>query len=527
MKSSKFMTFFSRLGAAMFVPVLLFAFAGIMVAITTVLSSPSIVGDLADPSGVFFKIVYIVKEGAWTIFRQLPIVFVLGLPIALAEKAPGRAVLGAVISYLTFNYFISAILTQFGGLVGIDMSQAVKPGSGLAMIAGIKTLDTGMIGSLLIAYIVTDIHNKYFDTQLPEWLGTFNGTCYVVIRAFFVLLPVSVLTVIIWPQVQMGINSLQGFMANSGLVGVWVFTFLERALIPTGLHHFIYGPFSFGPAIVPEGLTVYYPANLETFIAHTGPLIDIYPEGAFRMYGMSKVFASPGIAAAIYFTAKPDQRTRVASLLIPVTLTAMMTGITEPLEFTFLFLAPILFLVHSLLAATLATVAYAFGVTGDFGSGLINWFATSWIPLFQNHSEMIFTQIIIGLIFTGIYFIVFKLLIEKLNIKTPGREEESEMKLYTKKDFKNKDITSEEQTTTKSEDQALIFLTAIGGKENVKSVTNCATRLRISVKDPQKIEANSSFKIGGAHGVVRSDNNIQIIVGLTVPQVREAFEKLL
>lgn len=526
MKKNHILVFFSRLGAAMFVPVLLFAFAGIVVAITTVLSSSSIVGEsLTNPDGIFFKVVYIFREGGWTVFRQLPIIFVIGLPIALANKAPGRAVLAVMVSYLTFNYFVSAILTQFGGLVGIDMTQAVRPGNGLAMIAGIKTLDTGMIGSLLIAYIVTDIHNKYFEVSLPEWLGTFSGTSYVVIRAFFVLIPVAIMTVFIWPQIQMGINSLQNFMATSGLLGIWIYTFLERILIPTGLHHFIYGPFSFGPAIVPEGLSVYYPANLETFISYTEPLIDIFPEGGFRLFGMSKVFGAPGIALAVYYTSKLENRVRVASLLIPVTLTAMMTGITEPLEFTFLFLAPILFVIHSLLAATLTTIAYRFGVVGDFGSGLITWVSSSWIPLFKNHSQMIFTQIIIGIIFTFIWFIVFKYLIEKLDIKTPGREDTNEMKLYTKKDYKNKNATN--TITTKYEDKALIFLNSLGGKENIQNVTNCATRLRVTVINKDLVAIDLEFKQGGAHGVVRSGNSFQIIVGLTVPQVRESFEKLL
>ena len=521
----------SKLGAAMFVPVLLFAFSGIMVALTIVLTTPSIVGDLADKAGTFYKVVFVFQEGAWTIFRNIPMVFVVGLPIALAEKAQGRAVLAVVVSYLTYNYFVSAILIGWGPLVGIDMLAPMTRANGLAMIAGIKTLDTGMIGAIFIAYLVTGIHNKYFDAKLPEWLGVFGGTCYVVIIAYFVLIPVAILTVLVWPRIQIGISSLQEFMAYSGVLGVWIYTFLERLLIPTGLHHFIYTPFMFGPAVVPDGITAHWALNLDQYITYQGPLKDIFPEGGFSLYGLSKVFGCAGIGLALYSTAKPENKVKTAALLIPAVLTAIFAGITEPLEFTFLFLSPLLFFVHSLLAATLAATSYHFGVVGWYGSGLINWVAGNWIPLFQNHSGMIFTQIVIGLIFTGIYFVVFKLLIEKLDIKTPGREDasDSEVKLYTKKDYQEKMQKNMDSTDMKTEfqDKAFIFLEYLGGKENIDSVANCATRLRLVVKDTSKIKEDSAFKDAGAHGVMRKDNNIQIIVGLTVPQVKDAFDSLL
>ena len=197
------------------------------------------------------------------------------------------------------------------------------------------------------------------------------------------------------------------------------------------------------------------------------------------------------------------------------------------MEFTFLFIAPALFAVHAVLAATMATVMYAFGVVGNMGGGLIEIMTQNWIPLFKNHSGTVFTQILIGLIFTVIYFFIFRFLILRFNIMTPGREEDdgTEVKLYSKADYKAKkgDLNSKDSFM----DQALIFLDALGGKENIQEVNNCATRLRVSIIDETKVRADSAFREGGAHGVVRNGKAIQIVVGLSVPQVRDRFEDLL
>lgn len=326
---------------------------------------------------------------------------------------------------------------------------------------------------------------------------------------------------------------MQTFLANAGIFGVWLYTFLERILIPTGLHHFIYTPFVFGPAVVENGITKYWMAHLNEYAQTTTPLKQLFPQGGFALHGNSKIFASPGIAAAFYFTAKPDKRKKVLAILIPVTLTAVLAGITEPLEFTFLFVAPPLFVLHAILAATMAATMYAFGVVGDMGGGFIDLLAKNWIPLFANHKGMIFTQLFIGLAFTLIYFVLFRFLILKFNFATPGREEEDkEVKLYSKKEYKEAKkagtlggavLEGANQYT----EQAAIYLEAFGGSDNIEKVNNCATRLRITVKDDQIVGPDSAFKEGGAHGVVRNGSAFQVIVGLDVPQVREQFENLL
>lgn len=518
-----------RFGGAMFTPVLLFPFAGIVVGIAIMLSNPMFVGEaLTAPDNLFAQIVHIIEEGGWTVFRNMPLIFAVGLPIGLAKQAQGRACLAVLVSFMTWNYFINAMGMTWGHYFGVDFSVDPVAGTGLTMIAGIKTLDTSIIGAIVISGLVTAIHNRYFDKPLPVFLGIFQGSSFVVIVAFFAMIPCAWLTLFGWPKVQMGIESLQEFLRSAGSLGVWVYTFLERILIPTGLHHFIYGPFIFGPAVVESGIQVYWAQHLQEFSQSTLPLKTLFPEGGFALHGNSKIFGCLGIALALYATAAPENRVKVAGLLIPATLTAMLVGITEPLEFTFLFISPVLFVVHAFLAATMATVMYMFGVVGNMGGGLLDQFLPqNWIPMFHNHAPMMFTQIGIGLIFTGLYFVVFRLLILRFNLKTPGREE-AEIKLYSKADYQaSRKQTTASVTKETKQSQAVGFLEALGGANNILSVNNCATRLRITLVDMSLTQSDDIFKALGAHGVVRRGNGIQVIVGLNVPQVRDQIENLM
>ena len=511
-----------RFGGAMFTPVLLFAFAGLVVGITGVLKNPGVVGSIANPDTQWFKFWQLIEEGGWTVFRQMPLLFAIGLPVSLAKKANARACLETFALYCTFNYFVNAFITLWG--FGIDL-EATGPTSGITSIAGIKTLDTNLFGAIIVAGIVVYLHNKYFDTKLPDFLGIFQGSVFVYIVGFLVMIPSALITVLVWPKVQLGIFAMQGILASSGVIGVWIYTFLERLLIPTGLHHFVYGPFIFGPAVVENGVQAYWVAHAQEFAAATGSLKEMFPQGGFALHGNSKIFGCIGIALALYVTAKPNKKKVVAGLLIPAVLTAVISGITEPLEFTFLFIAPLLFVVHSVLAATMAALMYAFGVVGNMGGGLLDFIFQNWIPMFKNHGNVVFTQIVIGCIFTVIYFFTFKLLIEKINLKTPGREDDDEeAKLYTKADYKAK---KEGPSGDQYSDQALIILDALGGKDNIEDINNCATRLRVGVKDEKLVAPDAVFRQAGAHGVVRKGTAIQVIIGLSVPQVRDKVEELM
>lgn len=263
------------------------------------------------------------------------------------------------------------------------------------------------------------------------------------------------------------------------------------------------------------------------FSQSTAPLKSLFPEGGFALHGNSKIFGSVGIALAMYVTASPENKAKVAGLLVPATLTAMLVGITEPLEFTFLFISPLLFAVHALMAATMATVMYLCGVVGNMGGGLLDQvLPQNWIPMFSNHAGMMFTQIGIGLVFTLLYFVVFRALILHFNLLTPGREN-SEVKLYSKADYK----AARGQTTVAASEsklsQAAEILKALGGVANIESINNCATRLRIALHDMTQTLSDDVFKASGAHGVYRSGNAIQVIIGLNVPQVRDQLESLM
>lgn len=511
-----------RFGGAMFTPVLLFAFAGITIGIGTLFTTEAIMGSLASVDSMWYQCWNVILQGGWTVFNQLPLLFVVGLPIGLAKKQQARCCMEALVLYLTFQYYLSTILSQWGSTFGVDFSAEVGGTSGLTMIASIKTLDMGMIGALLISGIVIFLHNRYFDTELPEWMGTFSGSSFVVIVGFFVLLPVALLSAWLWPMVQMGMRAFQNLISNAGAIGVWVFIFMERILIPFGLHHLLYFPFFYDSAVINGGVYSAFATQLPELAASSAPLKELAPYAWPTLTGLSKIFGCPGIALAFYATAKDSKKKQIAGLLIPITLTAIFCGVTEPIEFTFLFVAPVLFVVHALLAATLATVAYIFGVVGVLSGGLIEMSALNFIPLMASHWPTYLTLLVVGLVFTGIYFVVFRFLIIKFNFKTPGREDDEEdIQFHSKAEFREKQAGNTEGSLAEK------ILVLLGGKDNIVDVTNCATRLRLNVKDPTLVQSDAKFKSIGTHGVKVTDKSVQVIIGMKVPSVREDFEQLL
>lgn len=516
-----------RFGGAMFTPVMLFAFAGITVGIGTLFTTEAIMGGLADPNALWYQVWNVVLQGGWTVFNQLPLLFVVGLPIGLAKKQQARCCMEALVLYLTFQYFLNTILSQWGPVFGVNFAAKIGGTSGLTTIASIKTLDMGMIGALFISCIVVYLHNKFFDTKLPEWLGTFSGSSFVVIVGFFALIPVAFLAAWLWPMIQNGMRAFQGFVIGAGSIGVWVFMFMERVLIPFGLHHLLYFPFFYDSAIVNGGVISAWAKLLPQMAASTASLKSMAPWSWPNLTGLSKIFGCPGIALAFYATAKKEKKKQIAGLLIPITLTAIFCGITEPIEFTFLFVAPVLFVVHAVLAATLATTAYALGVVGVLSGGLIEMSALNFIPLMAAHWPTYLTLLIVGLAFTGIYFVVFRFLILKFDFKTPGREDDEEIKFHSKKEFREKQSGGQTTNSAEKPSYAAAILEGLGGKDNVIDVTNCATRLRVNVKDETLVQSTAYFKSIGAHGLKATKKNIQVIVGLSVPSVREEFESLL
>lgn len=342
---------------------------------------------------------------------------------------------------------------------------------------------------------------------------------------FFVMLPVALLSVIIWPNIQHGMQLFQNFVMTKGALGVWVFILLERLLIPFGLHHLLYSPFYYDNLVCPGGIYAYWATQLPALAASTASLKSLCPEAAFTATGFSKIFGCPGIALAFYSTAKPEKRTQLKALLIPIVLTAIVCGVTEPIEFTFLFMAPALFVVHCVLAAFLSTTINLFGIVGVFSGGLIEMSSLNFIPLMTSHWREYLLMLVIGLVYTGIWFIVFRFLILKFNFKTPGREDTEETRFYSKAEFRAKQAGGGEMD--KKTLLAAMILEGLGKADNIVDVTNCATRLRVNVKDAALVKDDGYFKGIGTHGISKNGKAMQVIVGLSVPSVREKFEMIL
>lgn len=514
-----------KFGGAMFTPVLLFSFAGVMVGIGTLCTTEAVLGSLAAPTSMWYLVWNVVLQGAWCVFNQLPLLFVIGLPIGLAKKQAARCCMEALVLYLTFHYFVSTILEQWGSVFGVDFAAETGGSSGLTMIANIKTLDMGMFGALIVSGLVIYLHNKYFDTELPDWLGSFNGSTFIFMLGFFVMLPVALLSVLIWPNIQHGMQIFQNFVMTSGLLGVWVFVLLERLLIPFGLHHLLYSPFFYDNLVCPGGIYSYWATQLPTLAASSASLKSLCPEAAFTATGFSKIFGCPGIAFAFYSTAKPEKRNQLKGLLVPIVLTAIVCGVTEPIEFTFLFMAPALFVVHSILAACISTTMNMFGIVGVFSGGVIEMSSYNFIPLMKAHWREYLLMLVIGLVYMAIWFFVFRFLILKFDFKTPGREDTEKTKFYSKAEFRAKQAGGGEMD--KKTLLAALILDGLGGADNIVDVTNCATRLRVNVKEASMVKDDAYFKGIGAHGISKNGKAMQVIVGMSVPSVREKFENIL
>lgn len=528
-----------RLGGALYAPAMLFAFAGVVVGLGTLFTTEAVMGPVAAEGTAWHDAWSVVLSGGWTVFNQLPLLFAVALPIGLARKQQGRCCMEALVSYLTFNYFVNAILSAWGPALGVDLSAEVGNASGLALVGGIKTLDMGMVGALAISAVVVWLHNCLFDTELPEWLGVFSGSTFVYMVSFAAMLPCAALAAVVWPRVQVAMLALQGVIAGAGTLGVTAFVFLERALIPFGLHHLLYAPFYYDNVLVRGGIYAAWANALPQIAASSQPLAELAPWASLTATGWSKIFGIPGIAAAFYATAKPERRKRVLALLVPVTLTSVFCGVTEPIEYTFLFVAPQLFVVHAALSACLSMTMNAFGVVGVFSGGLIEMSSLDFVPLMATHGKAYLVALAIGLCFTVIYFVVFRFLILRFDFKTPGRASDEEVRLRTQDEYRDahgmpraqdgKRLGAEGEKADASQEDAyaLRLVELLGGAQNIEGITSCATRLRVDVRDPEKVAATGAFVAAGARGAVCTGRAVQVIVGLNVTQVAERVEKVL
>ena len=522
-----------RFGGAMFAPAMLFSISGLMVGISALATTVDIVGDLATYGTPWYVFWAIIQRGSWTVFKRLPLFFAIALPIGLAQKQPARCCLEALVAYFAYCFFLSEIIKLSGDNLGLKYPASLTPASGITVIDGIKTLDTGIIGPLAVSTIVVAIHDRFYDAKVPDWLGTFSGSSLVYLISFFAVLALAIFSAVTVPYVYDVTDTLRHALAGVGPFGVGIFVFLERALEPFGLHHLLYMPIYYDNLVINDGIYATW-TNLLPILSHsTRPLNELAPWAGYTATGWVKLFGLPAIAAAFYTTAKPERRAGLKVILVPAIVASVVCGITEPLEFLFMFTHPGLFLLYAVLSSCLAMTMNFFGIVGIFSGGFMEMAAFNFIPLMRTHAGAYLLALGIGLAFSLIFFVSFRALILIYDLKTPGREDHvanrAAIDHLTGSGFAKEQSPNDEVNSRSDQDHVLAerVIQLLGGVGNIVGATNCATRLRVEVADPSIVADNASFVAVGAKGLIITGKTAQVIIGISVPRVKEHFDQIM
>lgn len=513
----KIFSVLQRVGRSFMLPIALLPIAGLLLGIgssftnATTLETYHLTSVIKE-GGVLYTILEIMSKTGSVVFDNLALLFAMGVAIGMAKKEKEVAALSGAISYLVMNTAISALITARGGVEAL-------PANSTASVLGITTLQMGVFGGIIVGLGVAALHNRFYKTELPQVLSFFGGTRFVPIVCSVVYLIVGAAMFFIWQPVQTGISRLGTLVLESGYAGTWIYGIIERALIPFGLHHVFYMPFwqtELGGSMLIDGTLVSGAQNI-FFAELASNSAEPFSVSATRfMTGKFPfmIFGLPAAAFAMYRAARPEKKKAVGGLLLSAALTSMITGITEPLEFTFLFAAPLMYGVHCVLAGLSYMLMHIFnvGVGMTFSGGLID---LTLFGILQGNAKTNWIWIvIIGLIYAVVYYFVFYFMITKLDLKTPGREADNgEVKLYTRADYNKKS----------GDKMSELLLKGLGGKDNISDLDCCATRLRVTVKNTDLTD-ESTLKASGASGVIRKGNGIQIVFGPKVSVIKSALE---
>lgn len=496
-----------RVGKALMLPVAILPAAGILLALGNAMHNEQLV-SLAPwlKHEVFVILSTIMESAGQVVFDNLPLLFAVGTALGLAG-GDGVAALAALVGYLIMNATIGKVMH-----ISIDqifsfadgaktLSQANKLPQH-ALILGIPTLQTGVFGGIIMGALAAWCYNKFYNITLPQFLGFFAGKRFVPIVTSLVAIVTGVVLAFVWPPIQEGLNDLSNFLLNKNLVlTTFIFGIIERSLIPFGLHHIFYAPFwfEFGSYVNQAGEVVrgdqrIWMAQMKDGVEFTAGAFTTgkYP---FMMFGL------PAAAYAIYRQARPERKKIVGGLMLSAALTSFLTGITEPLEFSFLFVAPILYVLHVLLAGTSYLVMHLLDVKigMTFSGGFIDYILYGLLNWDRTHALYV---IPVGIVYAIIYYFLFTFVIKHMNLKTPGREDEVA-----------------ETRDTSVERLPFDVLDAMGGKDNVKHLDACITRLRVEVLDKAKVDVNALKELGAA-GVLEVGNNMQAIFGPKSDQIK-------
>ena len=555
--------YLQRIGKAIMLPIAALPVAGILLGvggslinIAALENAPAIYQPLIAFVNIpMITIILKIMQGIGDIvFGNLPVLFAVGTAVGLAKQDKGTAALASVFGFLIMNQVIGVLLgvgaTPLGTLVSGDVP--AQYAQYVTTTLGIFTLNMSVFGGIITGIVTATLHNKYYNIQLPAVIGFFSGARFVPIVVSLAMAVVGALLAYIWPFVQDGIAVIALFVKNAGPIGTFLYGLIERALIPFGLHHIFYTPFWYGSfvdgqAIIDgawqtiQGANYAYFAqlgNMQSIVGADADTMSTIVSGTTRFMAGKfpfMMFGLPAAALAMYHTAAPNKKKIVGSLLVSAAFTSFLTGITEPLEFTFLFVAPVLYVVHCIMAGLsffLMDILNVFiGMT--FSGGLIDFTLFGILPAGAGVPTNWIRAILVGAGYAVVYYFLFKTLILKLNLKTPGREgDEEEAKLYSKADFQaakgldGKEAPNKANGKDEIVQKAPEVLAALGGEENAVSIDACITRLRVEVKDKSKVDKDK-LKALGAVGVVEVGNGIQAIFGAKADAYRHEINRIL
>lgn len=517
-----------RVGRSFMLPIALLPVAGLLLGIGSSFTNATTIetyhlGKFIYEGGVLYTILDIMSKTGSAVFDNLALLFAMGVAIGMAKKEKEVAALSGAIAYIVMNTTISALITAKGGVEAMAENSTTS-------VLGITTLQMGVFGGILVGLGVAALHNKFYKTELPQVLSFFGGTRFVPIVSTVTYLIVGIIMFYLWPVVQLGISKLGVLVLNSGYAGTWIYGILERALIPFGLHHVFYMPFwqtELGGSMMIDGNMVAGAQNI-FFAELASKSTEVFSVSATRFMAGKfpfMIFGLPAAAFAMYKTARPEKKKVVGSLLLSAALTSMITGITEPLEFTFLFVAPLMYAVHCVLAGLSYMLMHILnvGVGMTFSGGLID--MTLFGVLQGNAKTHWIWIVVVGLIYAVVYYFVFYFMITKMNLKTPGREpDDVEPKLYRRSDVNEAKAAKVKSADKRASDVvSAMILKGLGGKDNLSDVDCCATRLRVTVNDASKV-TDDMLKASGASGVIHKGNGVQVIYGPKVSVIKSDLE---
>lgn len=517
-----------RVGRSFMLPIALLPVAGLLLGIGSSFTNATTIetyhlGKFIYEGGVLYTILDIMSKTGSAVFDNLALLFAMGVAIGMAKKEKEVAALSGAIAYIVMNTTISALITAKGGVEAMAENSTTS-------VLGITTLQMGVFGGILVGLGVAALHNKFYKTELPQVLSFFGGTRFVPIVSTVTYLIVGIIMFYLWPIVQLGISKLGVLVLNSGYAGTWIYGILERALIPFGLHHVFYMPFwqtELGGSMMIDGNMVAGAQNI-FFAELASKSTEVFSVSATRFMAGKfpfMIFGLPAAAFAMYKTARPEKKKVVGSLLLSAALTSMITGITEPLEFTFLFVAPLMYAVHCVLAGLSYMLMHILnvGVGMTFSGGLID--MTLFGVLQGNAKTHWIWIVVVGLIYAVVYYFVFYFMITKMNLKTPGREpDDVEPKLYRRSDVNEAKAAKVKSADKRASDVvSAMILKGLGGKDNLSDVDCCATRLRVTVNDASKV-TDDMLKASGASGVIHKGNGVQVIYGPKVSVIKSDLE---